>query len=108
LGRPIDSGVEDAALLTGAWPPIDDLGFGRARARAILRSPHAHAEILSIDLAAALRGRRCCGPDRRASGRQPAAGVGAVNAPIAVGRCGVGNQFAVVVASDNTRPRMPR
>src|SRR6266704_3195738 len=48
--------VEDAALLTGRGRFIDDLGVrpGTLYA-AILRSPHAHAEILSIDLAAALR-----------------------------------------------------
>src|SRR3981081_3709451 len=48
--------VEDAALLTGRGRFIDDLGVrpGTLYA-AILRSPHAHAEILSIDSAAALR-----------------------------------------------------
>src|SRR3981081_2101402 len=48
--------VEDAALLTGNGRFIDDLGVrpGTLYA-AILRSPHAHAEILSIDSAAARR-----------------------------------------------------
>ncbi len=48
--------VEDAALLTGNGRFIDDLGVrpGTLYA-AILRSPHAHAEILSIDGEAARR-----------------------------------------------------
>src|SRR5438270_9838686 len=47
--------VEDAALLTGRGRYIDDLGVrpGTLYA-AILRSPHAHAEIASVDVAAAL------------------------------------------------------
>src|SRR5579875_252305 len=46
--------VEDAALLTGRGRFIDDLGAkpGMLHA-AILRSPHAHADIVSIDTAAA-------------------------------------------------------
>ncbi len=46
--------VEDAALLTGRGRYIDDLGTppGTLHA-AILRSPHAHAEIEAIDTAAA-------------------------------------------------------
>lgn len=46
--------VEDAALLTGRGRFIDDLGVrpGTLHA-AILRSPHAHADILAIDAAAA-------------------------------------------------------
>ena len=46
--------VEDAALLTGRGRFIDDLGVrpGTLHA-AILRSPHAHARILSIDASAA-------------------------------------------------------
>jgi 2-furoyl-CoA dehydrogenase large subunit len=47
--------VEDAALLTGRGRYIDDLGVrpGTLHA-AILRSPHAHAEIAGIDVAEAL------------------------------------------------------
>ncbi|MBV9395350.1 MAG: molybdopterin-dependent oxidoreductase, partial [Methylobacteriaceae bacterium] len=47
--------VEDAALLTGRGRYIDDLGVrpGTLHA-AILRSPHAHADIVSIDVAEAL------------------------------------------------------
>ncbi len=49
LGRSLPR-VEDAALLTGRGRYIDDLGVppGTLHA-AILRSPHAHAEIASID-----------------------------------------------------------
>jgi 2-furoyl-CoA dehydrogenase large subunit len=47
--------VEDAALLSGRGGYADDCGVkpGTLYA-AILRSPHAHAEILSIDISAAL------------------------------------------------------
>jgi 2-furoyl-CoA dehydrogenase large subunit len=47
--------VEDAALLTGRGRYIDDLGVrpGTLHA-AILRSPHAHAEIAGMDVAEAL------------------------------------------------------
>jgi len=53
-GRPLER-VEDAALLTGRGRFIDDLpsSVGTLHA-AILRSPHAHAELLSIDAANAL------------------------------------------------------
>jgi 2-furoyl-CoA dehydrogenase large subunit len=47
--------VEDAALLTGRGRYIDDLGVrpGTLHA-AMLRSPHAHADIVGIDVAEAL------------------------------------------------------
>ncbi len=53
LGQSIER-VEDASLLTGRGRYIDDLGVrvGTLHA-AILRSPHAHAVIKSIDAAAA-------------------------------------------------------
>src|SRR5277367_2031316 len=53
VGRSVPR-VEDAALLTGRGRYIDDLGVrpGTLQA-AILRSPHAHAEIESIDCIAA-------------------------------------------------------
>ena len=53
-GRSVER-VEDAALLCGAGRYIDDLGTrpGTLHA-AILRSPHAHAEIETIDVSAAL------------------------------------------------------
>lgn len=46
--------VEDAALLTGRGRFIDDLGVrpGTLYA-AILRSPHAHADIVAIDVSSA-------------------------------------------------------
>lgn len=54
VGRPMPR-VEDAALLTGVARYADDLPVkpGTLHA-AILRSPHAHAEILEVDTAAAL------------------------------------------------------
>ena len=54
LGRSVER-VEDAALLTGRGRFADDLGErpGTAHA-AVLRSPLAHAEIVSIDVTAAL------------------------------------------------------
>jgi 2-furoyl-CoA dehydrogenase large subunit len=100
--------VEDAALLTGRGRFIDDLGVrpGTLYA-AILRSPHAHAEILSIDLAAALRADGVVavltGDDIKALTTSLVVGVKAPIEcwPIAVGRvrC-VGESVAVVVASD--------
>src|SRR5689334_17693480 len=47
--------VEDSALLTGRGRFIDDLGVrpGTLHA-AFLRSPHAHADIVSIDVTKAL------------------------------------------------------
>ena len=55
VGRSIER-VEDAALLSGCGRFIDDLGVppGTLHA-AILRSPHAHADIISIDAEAARR-----------------------------------------------------
>ena len=54
VGRAV-ARVEDAALLTGRGRFADDVGErpGTAHA-AVLRSPHAHAEIVSLDAAAAL------------------------------------------------------
>src|SRR3954470_20158789 len=54
LGRSMPR-VEDAALLTGRGRYIDDLGVrpGTLHA-AMLRSPHAHADIVGIDVAEAL------------------------------------------------------
>lgn len=55
VGRPM-ARVEDAAILTGRGRYADDLGVrpGTLHA-AILRSPHAHAELGAIDFAAALK-----------------------------------------------------
>ena len=100
--------VEDAALLTGRGRFIDDLGVrpGTLYA-AILRSPHAHAEILSIDSAAALRADGVVavltGDDIKALTTSLVVGVKAPIEcwPIAVGRVRyVGESVAVVVASD--------
>ena len=55
IGRSVPR-VEDMPLLTGRGSFVDDVGVkpGTLYA-AILRSPHGHAEILSIDAAAAMR-----------------------------------------------------
>jgi 2-furoyl-CoA dehydrogenase large subunit len=55
VGRSV-SRIEDAALLSGRGSYADDVGVkpGTLHA-AILRSPHGHAEILSIDSTAALK-----------------------------------------------------
>ncbi len=53
VGRAIER-VEDAALLTGGGRYLDDLGVKPATLHmAILRAPHAHADIVSIDTTAA-------------------------------------------------------
>jgi 2-furoyl-CoA dehydrogenase large subunit len=103
--------VEDAALLTGRGRFIDDLGVrpGTLYA-AILRSPHAHADILSIDSAAALRADGVVavltGDDIKALTTSLVVGVKAPVEcwPIAVERVRyVGEPVAVVVASDRYR-----
>src|SRR5580704_18924377 len=100
--------VEDAALLTGRGRFIDDLGVrpGTLYA-AILRSPHAHADILSIDSEAARRADGVVavltGDDIKALTTSLVVGVKAPVEcwPIAVGRARyVGESVAVVVASD--------
>jgi 2-furoyl-CoA dehydrogenase large subunit len=49
LGRPVER-VEDATLLTGSAYYTDDLPIRAGTLHAaILRSPHAHAELLAID-----------------------------------------------------------
>jgi len=54
IGRPVER-IEDAGLLTGRGRYIDDLPVRRDTAHlAILRSPHAHAEVRAISTAAAL------------------------------------------------------
>ena len=53
VGRAIER-VEDAALLTGGGRYLDDLGVKPGTLHmAILRSPHAHADITGIDVSAA-------------------------------------------------------
>src|SRR5580692_12485495 len=100
--------VEDAALLTGRGRFIDDLGIrpGTLHA-AILRSPHAHADIISIELSAAKRAPGVVavldGEDVKALTASLVVGVKAPVEcwPIAVGRVRyVGEPVAIVVATD--------
>ncbi len=107
VGRSIPR-VEDAALLTGRGRFIDDLGVrpGTLHA-AILRSPHAHADIVAIESSAA----KCApgvmavlaGDDVKALTASLVVGVKAPVEcwPIAVGRVRyVGEPVAIVVATD--------
>ena len=107
VGRSIPR-VEDAALLTGKGRFIDDIGVrpGTLHA-AILRSPHAHADIVSIELSAASQARGVvailAGEDVKALTASLVVGVKAPVEcwPIAVGRVRyVGEPVAVVVATD--------
>ena len=107
VGRSIER-VEDAALLTGRGRFIDDLGVrpGTLYA-AILRSPHAHAEIAGIDSEAARHADGVAavltGDDIKALTASLVVGVKAPVEcwPIAVGRVRyVGEPVAVVIASD--------
>ena len=52
IGKSV-SRLEDARLLTGRGAFVDDVTLPDMAAMAILRSPHAHARILSIDFTAA-------------------------------------------------------
>src|ERR1019366_7410168 len=99
---------EDGALLTGRGRFIDDLGvdIGTLHA-AILRSPHAHADVVSIDTAAARKAPGVVtvltGSDIKASTTSLVVGVKAPVEcwPIAVDRVRyVGEPVAVVIASD--------
>ncbi len=55
VGKPVER-VEDAVLLNGRAQFTDDLAtWAGALHAAILRSPHAHAEIVSIDVSKALQ-----------------------------------------------------
>jgi 2-furoyl-CoA dehydrogenase large subunit len=100
--------VEDAALLTGRGRFIDDLGVrpGTLHA-AILRSPHAHADIVSIESSAAKRAPGVVavldGEDVKALTASLVVGVKAPVEcwPIAVGRVRyVGEPVAIVAAAD--------
>ena len=110
VGRSIPR-VEDAALLAGRGRYIDDLGVrpGTLEA-AILRSPHAHAEIEAIDGTAALAADGVfavlTGADVKALTTSLVVGVKAAIEcwPIAIDRVRyVGEPVAVVVASDRYR-----
>jgi 2-furoyl-CoA dehydrogenase large subunit len=107
VGRSIER-VEDGALLTGRGRFIDDLGVAPGTLEAaILRSPHAHADLMSIDILAA---RNAPGVVAVLTGsdikRLTASLVVGVKAPvecwpIAVDRVRyVGEPVAVVIASD--------
>jgi 2-furoyl-CoA dehydrogenase large subunit len=102
---------EDAALLTGRGRFIDDLGTRPGTlAAAILRSPHAHADIEAIDCDAARAADGVAavltGNDVKALTSSLVVGVKAPLEcwPIAVGRVRyVGEPVAVVVAADRYR-----
>jgi 2-furoyl-CoA dehydrogenase large subunit len=110
VGRSIER-VEDAALLTGGGRFIDDLGVRAGTLHAaILRSPHAHADIVSIDVQAAKSSPGVAavlvGADIKAITASLVVGVKAAVEcwPIAVDRVRyVGEPIAVVVASDRYR-----
>ena len=53
VGQPVRR-TEDPRLLTGRGRYLDDLNFAGQAHAWVLRSPHAHARILSVDAAAAL------------------------------------------------------
>ncbi|HZR73502.1 xanthine dehydrogenase family protein molybdopterin-binding subunit [Bradyrhizobium sp.] len=100
--------VEDSALLTGRGRFMDDIGVhpGTLHA-AFLRSPHAHADIISIDVSQAMRSRGVVavlhGEDIKALTSSLVVGVKAPVEcwPMAVGRVRyVGEVVAIVVASD--------
>src|SRR5579872_1620732 len=100
--------VEDSALLTGRGRFMDDIGVhpGTLHA-AFLRSPHAHADIVSIDVSQAMQARGVVavlhGEDIKALTSSLVVGVKAPVEcwPMAVGRVRyVGEVVAIVVASD--------
>jgi 2-furoyl-CoA dehydrogenase large subunit len=100
--------VEDSALLTGRGRFIDDVGVhpGTLHA-AFLRSPHAHADIVSIDTSQAAQARGVAavlhGEDIKALTSSLVVGVKAPVEcwPMAVGRVRyVGEVVAIIVATD--------
>jgi len=107
VGRSIPR-VEDSALLTGNGRFIDDLGIRAGTLHAaFLRSPHAHADIASIDLSSAKQAPGVVailvGEDVKALTSSLVVGVKAPVEcwPIAIGRVRyVGEPVAIVVASD--------
>lgn len=110
VGRSIER-VEDAALLSGRGRFIDDLGVPPGTLHAtILRSPYAHADILSIDVEAARRlagvAAVLIGSDIKAITNSLVVGVKAPVEcwPIAIDRVRyVGEPVAVIVAIDRAR-----
>jgi 2-furoyl-CoA dehydrogenase large subunit len=107
VGRSIER-VEDGALLTGRGRFIDDLGVDAGTLHAaILRSPHAHADMVSIETADARKAPGVVavltGADIKKLTSSLVVGVKAPVEcwPIAVDRVRyVGEPVAVVVASD--------
>ena len=53
VGKPVNR-VEDPALVSGTVQFIDNLSMPGMLHCAILRSPHPHARIVSVDVSAAL------------------------------------------------------
>jgi 2-furoyl-CoA dehydrogenase large subunit len=107
VGRSI-ARVEDSSLLTGRGRFIDDVGVhpGTLHA-AFLRSPHAHADIVSIDTSHAVQARGVVavlhGEDIKALTSSLVVGVKAPVEcwPMAVGRVRyVGEVVVIVVATD--------
>jgi 2-furoyl-CoA dehydrogenase large subunit len=103
--------VEDSSLLTGRGRFMDDIGVhpGTLHA-AFLRSPHAHADIVSIDVSQAMEANGVVavlhGEDIKALTSSLVVGVKAPVEcwPIAVGRVRyVGEPVAMVVATDRYR-----
>src|SRR3984957_795798 len=100
--------VQDSSLLTGRGRFMDDIGVHAGTLHAaILRSPHAHADIVAIETSAAKRAQGVVavldGADIKALTTPLVVGVKAPVEcwPIAVGRVRyVGEPVAVVVASD--------
>src|SRR3984885_481334 len=110
VGRSI-ARVEDSSLLSGRGRFIDDVGVhpGTLHA-AFLRSPHAHADIISIDVSQAMQAAGVVavlhGEDIKALTSSLVVGVKAPVEcwPIAVGRVRyVGEPVAMVVATDRYR-----
>jgi 2-furoyl-CoA dehydrogenase large subunit len=107
VGRSIER-VEDGALLSGGGRFIDDLGVNAGTLHAaILRSPHGHAELISIDITAAKQAPGVAavltGADIKALTTSLVVGVKAPVEcwPMAVDRVRyVGEPVAIVVASD--------
>jgi carbon-monoxide dehydrogenase large subunit len=73
IGQPVRR-LEDQALLTGAARFIDDLELPGAAHAVFVRSPHAHARVLSIDMTRALAGKGVLGAFTAAD--LSAAGIG--------------------------------
>ena len=59
LGQPVPR-FEDPRLLRGGGRYVDDMVLPRMVFGHVLRSPHAHARIRSIDTAAGQGGARAC------------------------------------------------